>query len=399
MWNKKIRIKILLLAIFSSILVFQNNVIADDLDSGSYKIKDFSVGSEGGVDQTSSSGYRVMISMGDPINHEKLTSTTYELGIGTGQVWTATAPSIKCFETTTDGTTSCDDISVTPDGMVMICGDGGCFDRARFELNNENNPSDTLYSIQITTDISWTTYNYIDGTTFLIETSSTHDINDYQLESTWEGTASNINILGLEQGTTYYLRATALNGDFTESGPGPSTNATTGYASISFDIDIAGTGGSSSETSSPYSIDLGTLELGTVSIASDLFWLDFGTNLTEGGQIYIRDQYAGLFSATNSYTLSSADADLDSTSGFGIQNYSVNENYLGPLIAHSPYNGATNNVGGLIDEIYSKLLLSTSASPIDGARASFYVKARPAETSPYGHDYQDTFILTVTGNI
>ncbi|MDD3647781.1 MAG: hypothetical protein PHS44_04775 [Candidatus Dojkabacteria bacterium] len=226
-WSHKIRILFVCLIITTTFGLFIPKLSwAEDLDSTNYKIKDVVIGNSGEGDQTGTN-QRLLISVGDNFNDDRFVSTNYNLGTGVAYNWMATAPSIKCFETATEGSTSCDDADVNPDGMVMLCGESGCYDKARFELDNENNPSDTLYSIQITTSATWTNWNYIDGATFLVETPSNHDIDDYLTESLWEDTLSSFNVYGLESGTQYYLRATALNGDFTESDPGPSLTAIT----------------------------------------------------------------------------------------------------------------------------------------------------------------------------
>lgn len=372
-----------------------NLIYADDVDSTNYKIKDLTVGSGGGEDE-SSSNYRLLQSIGDNLNDDRFSSANYKLGVGVAYNWMATAPSIQCFETTTEGSTSCNDADVNPDGMVMICGDGGCFDRARFELNAENNPSDTLYSIQITTDSGWGSWDFIDGATFMVENSANHDINDYLTESSWEGTASNINVLGLSPGTTYYLRATALCGDFTESDPGPAANTATGYPLITFDLDIADTGGSSAETSSPYAIDLGELGIGSVTTASNLIWFDIGSNASGGTVISVLDDYTGLNSVSVSYTITSADADLNSASeGYGLQEYSSTESYLGPLTVESAFGNGGNTVGGISTSPVN--IYNTSTDPIYGGRASLYIKAKASNSTPAADDYQDEITFRVVG--
>jgi hypothetical protein len=278
----------------------------------------------------------------------------------------------------------------------MICGDGGCFDRARFEIDNENNPSDTLYSMQITTDPAWSTWNFIDGTTYLIETSASHDINDYLTESSWEGTATNINILGLTRGTTYYIRGTALHGDFTESDPGPDANTATGQPEVLFDIDIDDTGGSGSETAPPYSIDLGSMTVGAVTTATNLIWFDLGSNAPGGTVVLVEDDYIGLYSALGSYTLSSATADLDVASdGYGLQEYSATETYLGPLDVEADFGSGGNNVGGI--STTAKKIYNTTLSPIYVGRAGIYVKAKPSLSAPPESDYEDDITFVAVG--
>lgn len=392
--------KIAVLLLFCLLTCFSSGFIihSEDVESEKYKIKDLSIGSAGGEDLSGSSGKRIMLSIGDNANDDRFQGTSYDLGVGTLFNWMATAPSIKCFAAGAgDDTSSCDDPDVKPDGMVEVCGDGGCYDRAHFELYNENNPSDTLYSIQITTDPAWATWNYVDASTFLIEGAGTHDINDYITESSWE--APNFNILGLEPGTTYYIRATALHGDFTESGPGPSANATTAYPQITFDIDIADTSGQNAETSAPYSVFLGTLEYNKVTVGSSLIWMDLGTNMTEGAKIFVRDEYSGLYSSEKNYLLSSSNANLDTTPGYGLQKYFTGQTYLGPIVAESQFSQPGNTVGGINNQPYSKPIFNTSTNPIYRGRCSLYIKARPSETTPPADDYEDNIIFTVAGDI
>ena len=282
--------------------------------------------------------------------------------------------------------------------MVALCGDPGCYNRARFEIDTESNPSDTLYSIQITTDVSWASWNYIDGGTFLIETSASHDLNDYLTETSWEGVVSNFNVYGLTPGTQYYLRITALHGDFTESEPGPDANATTEEPSISFDLDIANTGGAATETAAPYSVDLGAISAGAVSTASNLIWMDVGTNLNEGARVFVRDTYTGLYTNSQTYTLASINGDLDSLTGYGLNEYTSSETYLGPLSIETNYGQGGNIVGQVASAAYSSSLYNTSSQPIYEGRGALYVKAKPAEAAPSASDYTDTVIFTVTAD-
>lgn len=393
---RKLTIFVLVFCLFIGLIpVFIVN--SEDVESGNYKIKDLSVGSTGGEDlpSTTSGDYHVMLSIGDNANDDRFQGTSYDLGVGTLFNWMATAPSIKCFAASAgDSTANCDDPDVKPDGMVEICGDGGCYDRAHFELDNENNPVDTLYSIQITTDVNWATWNYIDASTYLIEGANTHDINDYITESSWE--LPNFNVLGLEPGTTYYIRATALHGDFTESGPGPSSHATTAYPRITFDIDIADTGGQNTETSAPYSIDIGEIGVGMVTTATKLIWLDLGSNSLGGSTIHVKDKNNGLSSSSTGYTIVSANANLNVVSeGYGLVEYSSSETYMGPLTVEADFGHGGNTVGGV--STTTKQIYNTSSNPIFGGRAGVYVKAKAGGSAPAAYDYEDEITLTAVG--
>lgn len=388
------------LALIVAVLAFSlslSPVLAEDLSSGDYILKDpsFSANEGGGA---TSANYGAYASMDEFVYDARFSSTNYQVRAGVVNTWQANVPVVKCFETTSSGSTNCDDPDVT-NGMVEICGQGGCYNKARFEIDPQNNPSDTVYSVRITTDPTWTTWNYVDGTTFLIESAGTHGLSDYLTESSWEGTASSFNIFGLQPNTTYYIKLTALHGDYTESAPGPSANTTTSTPQLAFDLDIATTAGTNTETATPYAVSLGTLQQGVVNTSSNLIWMDVGTNTAEGASVFVRSQYGGLYTASGSYTLTSADANLASSPGFGIQEYTATQTYLGPLSAEPTFDVAGDNVGGLIPNIYGRKLLTSSGAPVHQGRAGFYVKARPAETSPANNDYTDTLIFTISGDL
>jgi len=390
--------KIIIILVICLAFIFESQSLrAEEVSSPSYIIKGLTVG-EGGNGNQSSTSYGLLANFSGNLNDVRFSSTSYKIGVGEGFVLMANVPTISCFETTSAGSTSCIDSKVNPGGMVKICGDGGCYNRARFEINSQLNPSDTLYSAQLTTDPTWATYNYIDGTNFTIETISTHDLNDYQTKATWEGTASGFNLFGLASNTTYYLRLTALHGDFTESGTSPAVSALTGQPQISFDIDIAPTSGSGTETNSPYIINMGSLSVDTITTATDLVWLDLGTNLSGGVKVFVRDQYSGLYSASKSYTLTSTTNDLTSLSGYGLKQNSVTQTYLGPMVVTAKYDGFGNNVGSIANNIYSEMIYNTSGSPVYQGRMSLFVKAKPNESTPNAGDFTDTLYFTVSGS-
>ncbi len=202
---------------------FINSAKAQNLESdGGYRIVDPTIDSGGNDDQSSGSGYNLFSTIGGSLNDERFESANYKLGTGQGYTIMANVPTVASFNT--------NDIS--------LCGEGGCYDRARFEIDTQSNPSDTLYLVEISSD-NWTTVQCLDGDTHLPKPIADKDINDYLTQGAWQaGTWSGLNILGLQSNTTYQLRIRALNGDFTESEPGPSTEARTNNPTIVFDLDI-----------------------------------------------------------------------------------------------------------------------------------------------------------------
>jgi hypothetical protein len=196
-------------------------------DSG-YKIIDPTINSGSNDDQSSGGGYSLFGTLGTGLEDERFESDNYKLSSGQPNKFMANVPTVASFST--------DDTD--------MCGEGGCYSSARFELDTQSNPSDTLYLIEISDD-NWTTVQCLDGDTHTPKPISNKDINDYLTQSAWEtGSWSAANAVGLTSESTYQIRVRALNGDFTESEAGPEASASTYTPKIVFDLDIEGaTGG------------------------------------------------------------------------------------------------------------------------------------------------------------
>ncbi|MCC7290287.1 hypothetical protein IT417_03495 [bacterium] len=397
-----------LLCFFLTLVIFSLNflpVFAEDLNSTNFKITGATMNSGGETSQAGSGNFKLLNTMGDFSGDPRVLSTNYRAGIGEVEIFTANVPQISCFETTTSGSSSCTTgpAYLNTNGMVRVCGPTGCYDRARFEIDSQSNPSDTLYAIQLSTDNFASDIRYIDGVTHKPITSSNVTIDDYLTKSAWETDATNV--LGLDASTTYKLRAKALHGDFTESDPGPSATATTASATMSFDIDIADTTGVSTESSAPYTVNFNNsdrlVQTGPAQTSDDLIWLDGQTNGSGGLSILFKGQNGGLNSTTASYTITSASADLDGVvEGFGIQSYYKSQLYelgsgngsLATLSVISPYNGAGNNVG-IIDAVFSKVYESNG--PTHTGRVGLLLKARASGSATPATDYTETVTIVI----
>lgn len=260
-----------------------------------------------------------------------------------------------------------------------------------------SNPSDTLYAIMISTDNFVSDIRYIDASTFMPETSTTHNINDFMTKTDWE--SETFNIQGLEAGKTYYLKAFALKGDFTQTEAGPIKSATTATGTVFFDIDIANSTGYTTETSSPYSISFtGAYELigGSAAItAGDRIWMDVQTNSQGGFAIIGNGTNGGLYSSTTTETITSATADLDDvSSGFGLQNeyidYDTSSPLYGSISTESIYAGSINSVGSISttpQKIYD------GNGPIVDGRMALKVIAKPGTSYTPASDYQESITL------
>ncbi|MBA3757843.1 hypothetical protein H0X09_03190 [Candidatus Saccharibacteria bacterium] len=114
---------------------------------------------------------------------------------------------------------------------ITLTNPSNFYDKLKFVIGQQNNPSDAKYALQISTTSNFSSnINYVKTD---LTIGPTLTVADYQTYATWGG-ASGANIIGLSASTTYYIRSKATQGQFTESGYGPSSSAATVGQSISF---------------------------------------------------------------------------------------------------------------------------------------------------------------------
>jgi hypothetical protein len=371
----------------------------EELDSTNFKMVGVTTSGGGGI--LESTNYNVLSEVGsitaDPRNY----STNYRIDQDPSTAFVADQPTVQCFETDTDGTTDCTSgpAELLSGGMVAICGGNGCYDKARFEIEPYANPSDTLYMIEISEDDFVSDVRCVDGSTFHPKTLTSCDINDFRTETYWE--TEDFNIQGLDPDTQYYIKITALHGDFTQSDFSLVANATTTFPLLFFDIDIATNSGYTTESSPPYSVSFtGSDELkpGAATVtATSLIWLDVDSSSSGGMAVIQRGENGGLYSLTTTETISSTNLDLDSSlaEGFGLQSYYIDYEssaYLGEITAMSNYSGSGNVVGEVSTDpkkIYD------GDGPINEGRMGIYLKARAASERSAATDYSEliNFVL------
>ncbi len=356
--------KILITLLLTSYFLLHTSALYAGPASDAYELVEYGFGA-GGTASSSSTNYSINGVLGES-DTGSAESGTYSIGSGlnfTHQTDVPPAPTL-----------------VNPSNY---------YNKLQLTINPGPNPSDTEFAISISTDafISDTKYIQNDHTV----TTQLND-DDWQTYTAWGG-AGGFEIIGLLPGTTYTVRVAARQGWFTQSQFGPTDNAATVNPSINFDIDVSNI---DTETAAPYTLNFGSVTLGSVNTASDKIWLDIDTNAESGGYVYIYSENEGLLSASKAHTISSVTGNLASLQeGFGIQNNSVAQTSGGPLTALSPYTGASDNVGivdSTIREIYS-----TGTNPIVGGRASVTLKMKPSSTTPASSDYADTFTIIAAG--
>jgi hypothetical protein len=371
----------------------------EELDSTNFKMVGVTTSGGGGL--LESTNYSLLSETGRITANPRNYSTNYRLDQDPSVAFVAAQPTVQCFETDTDGTTDCTSgpAELLSGGMVAICGGNGCYDKARFEIEPYTNPSDTLYMIQISEDDFISDTKCIDGSTFKPKTLSTCDINDFRTESYWE--TEDFNIKGLEPETQYYIKISALHGDFTQSDYSIVASATTTSAYLFFDIDIATSSGYDTETSPPYTVSFsGADELvpgASAVTASSLIWLDVDSSSSEGMAVIQSGENGGLYSATTTETISSTNLDLDGSGaeGFGLQSYYIDyesSTYLGEITATTNYAGSGNTVGEVSTD--AKMIYNGDG-PINTGRMGIYLKARVASTTTPASDYSESISLVL----
>lgn len=326
--------------------------------SSNYQLNNFDYGS-GGTGNSSSTNYRLNATTGEVSNTES-GSTNFNVRSGNNNTQQADVPPAPTFTNPANH-----------------------YNRLRFIINPSTNPSDTLFSIAISTD-NFTTTNYVQSDNTV---GPVRGIEDYQTYAAWGG-ASGQFVIGLAPSTTYQIRVNAFQGSFTETQYGPSASAATVAPSITFDIDVAAT---DTETNPPFSASIGNLFPATVTTAANRVWVDLDTNAEAGAKVYVRSANSGLTSPSKSSTISSASADLAvAATGYGVQAVSATQSSGGPFVSLAPYNVTAQNVG-IVNTSLRQIF--SSALPITAGRASFQIMAKAASSTPASDDYQDT--LTV----
>jgi hypothetical protein len=330
--------------------------------TGNYQLNSFGFGS-GGTSNSTTPNYSLEGITGE-VSGQTATTSTYALKPGFNETQQANVP------------------------QVTLSNPSNYYDKLKFVIDTQSNPSDALYALQIkagdaTCNFSTGTINYIKSD---LTVGGTLTLADYQTYTTWGG-ASGSNIIGLSPSTTYCMRAKATQGQFTESAYGPSSSAVaTSGLSISFclytDVNCAAGG---------TSVAFSGIPAGSVTTSPNNISVDFATNADFGGNVYIYDANSGIRSTSASYTLSSATADLSSAgSGYGAQIISNSQTTGGPFSKLSPYNGSGNNVGALSTTIST---IFSSSAPLTGGAGAVQLQIKPSNTTPEAPDYSDIVTL------
>ncbi|MFZ1627161.1 MAG: hypothetical protein WAT81_05160 [Candidatus Moraniibacteriota bacterium] len=331
--------------------------------STNFQLKDFGYGG-GGVANGTSSNYAIEGIAGEQ-NATQLDGTTYDLGPGLQFTNQANVPPAPTF--------------TNPSNY---------YNKLALTLVTGGNPTDTLFAIAISAD-NFVTTNYIQSDNTV---GAALGLEDYQTYAAWGG-GSGFMVIGLASSTTYKVKVKSWQGKFTETGYGPEASAATVGSRLTFDIDVSA---SDTDTSPPYTTNIGSLIAGTVTSSPEKIWVDFDTNGESGGKVYVVASNAGLQSSRASYTISSVTGNLTSLSeGFGAQGSSATQSAGGPFVVATAYNLASNNVAvadTVIREIFS------ASTPVTSARGSFLLKAKSSVVTPAASDYTETLTVLASAS-
>jgi len=268
--------------------------------------------------------------------------------------------------------------------LVTLSNPSSYYDKLKFVIDQQSNPADAKYALQVCVGANWTGSPLTcGGTTMYVKSDntlgSTLSLTDYQTYATWGG-GSGADIIGLAANTTYYIRAKATQGQFTESGYGPSSNAATVGQQISFCLYTnanCAAGGHSESLS---------LLAGSVSTSGNI-GVDFSTNADSGGSVYIYSTGSLTSTSRPGTPINSPSAgntvDLSSAGkGYGAQVVTASS-----ITPATIYANSGNIVGSL--SIVIQTILSTTA-PVNSNSNQIQLQAKSDNVTNAAADYADT---------
>jgi hypothetical protein len=353
--NKNFSLKFLVtfvISLASCFLILTSKVFADLPSSANYQLQDYSFGAGGTTNATSANyglnGVAGEVEFGNP------SSANYQVGAGLTYLLNVNVP-----------------------GAPTLSTPNNAYDRILFILNTSSNPTDVTYALQISTTSDFSSnVNYIksDGTV-----GSTLAPSDFKTYINWGG-ASGTYVTGLTNGTIYYIRAAAKQGDYTQTSWGPAASITTNYAALTFTINnptitFANLNGGNSYTDATKSDTLTTT-----------------TNSVDGFTVYGRETQALTSDAGNTITnYSSPNSAPTSWSGIGF-GYTTNDTTLGGTGGSNRFNNGTNYAGFGTSAPGDPVDDNTGPVTGDVITVSYRVTANNA--TPAG-TYKNTIIYTI----
>ncbi len=185
------------------------SALAANPESTNYKIHDYSFGS-GGTTNSTSENYGLNGVAGQ-VEFGSQESSSFKIGGGLTYLMKTNVPPAP-----------------------QLSNPNGSYNNLHVVISTGNNPPDTLYALQISTDNTFQTdilYVKADNTL-----GTTLALTDFKTYTNWGG-LTGANITGLQSDKTYYLRVKARQGSYTESEYGPASSSATLLPSLTFSVD------------------------------------------------------------------------------------------------------------------------------------------------------------------
>lgn len=190
-------------------LALTSPAFASTPSSTNYKLPEYNFGSGGTLNSTSTN-FRLRGIAGE-VEFGKPGSTNYKLGTGLTYLNQSNVPPAPTLSNPSTN-----------------------YDRLKMVINTSSHATDAEFAVAISTDNFVSDIQYVKSDNTIGTTLSTTDFRSY---TSW-GNTTGVYITGLQRNTTYYVRAKARQGSFTESPWGPaSSGVTTSNASLTFSVD------------------------------------------------------------------------------------------------------------------------------------------------------------------
>lgn len=177
------------------------------LQSESYQLDDYSIGSSTTDPSTGSSNFKLF---GQAGSNDALTGSSQNYTYNGGLIYAmqANSPATPTFENPVD-----------------------YYDRLKFTLDPGDDPTDYVYALAISQD-DFATTQYISNDLTLVDTLAA---DDWQTFAQWGGATGAV-VTGLAANTEYAIKVKAKQGTFTESSYSPTATASTVWPSLTFSV-------------------------------------------------------------------------------------------------------------------------------------------------------------------
>jgi hypothetical protein len=300
--------------------------------------------------------------------------------------------------------------SESPEISILSSSDNGVqlYSRLVLEIDPNSNPTSAngaLFAIQISSDSFSNDIRYVNPTNFIPDNVTNSNLfvyyspcaqtsNNPADDTRWDcGTVSGLvkYIKGLKPNTNYCVRAIALNGDATNSIPGPAVCATTTGLTLTLSMSATQT-------------NFGSLSSTSYKTATPLITITTMSNANSGYTVYVKGTGngngtpSGLYSLSRDYLIPSVSGNLSSsigTDGYGMQATITSGNAILDSNWDPSLGGRNSSYVGQINRNANQTLYSRSnpASVSDQAQISYLANISVA--APAANDYRDTITYTM----